>query len=241
MRRDSPSALLSVAVGLALALALAPGFASPLPAQEDAGRIPRPSAGVPTLLMPVQRTEPLPDGAWPAGAQSRRDLLGRMDAELSFALEGDERAGAWTSPRGVRRLAGRNPLLDVDPRHLAVDALPEAGEKLPGPLHGQLRGLAALADARFVILPVRLVYRREADGRRPCPWRRAEERGEEAGGAGPDAAEAAAGRAILCLAVVDVRSTRILWRGQLAGPPSEPDAPDLLARLAERVTELLVR
>lgn len=233
------------------------GSPDALPAQEGGDRITRPAAGVPTLVTPVQRAVPLSDGGWLSGASSRRDLLERMDAELSFALEGDERAAAWTSPRAVRRLAVRNPVLDVDPRHLAVDALPEAGEKLPDALHGQLRGLAALADARYVLLPVRIAYARPDDARGPCPWSPARPDGEstregEGGaaggaaaggdsGAGAEPAGGGAGQAVLCLAVLDVRSTRILWRGHVAGPPSEPGRPGVLAELAERVKEVFVR
>ena len=213
--------------GLALAAAAAGARA-----QQVAPRVP---AGVKLAILPVQDVTPAPSGAWPGGASSRDDALGRMNAELDFALASSEDAAGWMGPRRLTRLVERNPMLDVHPRRLAVGRLAEVkpGEgQLRATLHRQLRRLSALADVRIVAIPLRLAWRRPAeDG----------ENGEEAPGA-EDAAGSSArgpGRTVLELALVDTRAARLLWRGEVLGAEGPPGEPGALASLASGVVELL--
>lgn len=191
-------------------------------------------AGVPAVLLPVQSAVPLPSGAWPAGAESRQALLNRMNAELQFAFEElGPSADDWHTPGEVTELAARNPTLNVEPRRVAGSLLRAAseGDRIPAPLHGQLRKIAALFDARYLLVPLQV-------GWEPAP---------EPGGAGADSlvadstagpkgAEArSAGRATLDLAMVDIRRGVLLWRGTVHGQTGPRDSPEILATLAARL------
>lgn len=210
---------------------------------EIPSRIPRPAAGTPALVLPLQRAVPLPGGGWPGAASSRKRLLDRFAAELDFALEerGDQ-GPRWMGPRQLRRMSRRNPVLQLDPDRLAVDALPAAGEDLPASLHGQLRAMAAASGARFALLPVELSYRRGGSPASACPGSKGEGEGNESGvedsarRAGARTAEP--GRPVLCVAFLDVRGARVLWRGAVVGPPVAADSPALLANLASRLLDL---
>lgn len=210
---------------------------------EIPSRIPRPAAGTPALVLPLQRAVPLPGGGWPGAASSRKRLLDRFAAELDFALEerGDQ-GPRWTGPRQLRRLGRRNPMLELDPDRLAVDALPAAGEDLPRSLHDQLRAMAAASGARFALLPVELSYRRSGPPAAACPGWKGEGEGTESGvedsARKVQARTDEPGRPVLCVAFLDVRGARVLWRGAVVGPPIAADSPALLAKLADRLLDL---
>lgn len=114
-------------------------------------------------------------------------------------------------------LARRNPLLDAEPARLPVGGVTglEPDEELPGALRSQVRALGAAADARLVLIPLELGW--EAPG---------------------DAANRD-GRAVLRLALLDVRSGRLLWRGSVYGEPAAVDEPAALATLAQKLTRSL--
>lgn len=225
-------------------------------AAQDAGAaaIPRPASGTSALVLPLQDVEPLPSGSWPGGAAGRSAVLERFGAEIDFAVDAGDRGPDWVGPRGLRAIARRNPVLDVDPDRLAAEGLPAVGGDLPGALHGQLRELAAATGARYALLPLRLAYRRQGPPASACRSGEGEGAGPDARSgpeAGEDTAEARAGgergedrgdgwgddrgRAVLCVAMLDVRGARVLWRGAVVGPPRSPDDPSLLATLAQRL------
>lgn len=258
MRRGRPvlTSTLALAAGFLAAGTLVPGEA----AAQDAGAaaIPRPASGTSALVLPLQDVEPLPSGRWPGGAAGRSAVLERFGAEIDFAVDAGDRGPDWVGPRGLRALSRRNPMLDVDPDRLAAEGLPDVGGDLPGALHGQLRELAAATGARYALLPLRLAYRRQGPPASACRSGEGEGVGPEAR-SGPEAAEDTAaaraggerdedrgedrgegwgedrGRAVLCVAMLDVRGARVLWRGAVVGPPRSPDDPSLLATLAQRL------
>lgn len=232
-----PAALRTAAVAAAGAAALGTLAGGPaLLAQEG---VPRPAAGTAALILPLQGVAPLPGGGWPGAASGRDELLERFGAEIDFALAENRRRTVWVGPRGLRDLARRNPMLGVNPDRLAVEGLPDAGGDLPGSLHGQLRALSAATDARYAVVPLRLSYQ----GRGPPAAACAGGGASDAGGGDEDDTSAVdpppeRGRAVICLAFLDVRAARVLWRGAVAGPPLAPDSPALLATLAHRLLEL---
>lgn len=185
----------------------------------------------------MQRAAPLPSGAWPAGAGSRGALLERMNAEIEFAFgEVGPDAGDWHTPAEVADRARRNPTLDIEPRRLAVRVLDgrAKGDRIPAPLHGQLRRIGALFGARYLFVPLRLRWTPGGDGAgagegRPAPPDSAR------GPGGPEARTT--GRAALELALVDIRSGVLMWRGTLHGASAPRDSPALLATLAARLAE----
>ncbi|MFQ5747161.1 MAG: hypothetical protein ACE5HF_08090 [Gemmatimonadota bacterium] len=213
VRRLAPR--IAPAAAIALAMMPRPGRA------QDAKEAPSFPYGAPVVLAPVQSVAPFPDGRFPGDAATEGESIGAANAELAFAFA--ERRGAenWAMPAAVIRRAERNPLLRIDPERLAFQGLltPIEGQ-IYEPLHGQLRTLAALFDARFVVLPVLLrvaVDPPAVEGQRP-----------------PGTVHA-----VLRVAMIDVRRSQVLWQGDIAGPSGAADSPALLARLAAVVARRL--
>lgn len=204
--------------------------AASLPAQEGIPHFPN---GATVVLVPVQSTEPLVDGSWPGLASTEDAALRAMDAELEFAFEERRAAEDWVLPSDLRRTVARNPSLGIKPDRLAYTPLlvPIEDRKLiPEPLHSELRTLAAFHDTRYVVVPVRLTVEAE-----PMNEARA---GSEVAYMGGDAVDPAY-RAWLLVAMVDVRSSDVLWLGEIPGDPGTSDSGSLLATLAARVAESL--
>lgn len=211
------------------------GGIEPLAAQDRDELVPVVPAGLPVVVMPVQSARPTPGGAWPGGAPSMEATLEALGAELAFAFGEERGAEGWIMPEEVAQRVKRNPVVRVDPTHLSYHGLlraPKEREQLYEPLHGQLRKLAALFGSRLVLLPLSVWYEPE-----PVP-----ERGDPPA-AGTRESELAPsgdrGRAVLLMALVDVRRAAVLWHGTLEGAPGEATSPALLATLAQRVARQL--
>ena len=208
-----------------LMVAASPGVVS----AQDAD-MPRFPFGTPVVFVPVQSVEPLPGGGWPGGAAGEEDALRAMDAELQFALEESRGAEDWALPADVVRRVDRNPMLRTDPSRMAYQGLlekPDKRKQIYEPLHGELRSISALFDTRYVVLPISLFVETDSPGPDdPQPDSSADLHG-------PDASY----RAHLLLAMIDIRSSRIVWWGEIAGEAGKADSPALTASLAERVAE----
>lgn len=191
--------------------------------------------GVPVVLLPVQSAVPLPSGAWPAGASSREALLEQANAEIQFAFEElGPGAADWHTPQEIVDLAARNPTLNVEPRRVAASLLQSTvkGDRIPAPLHGQLRRISALFDTRYMMIPLTLGW--EADSTATA----GDSTPEPDSAAGPGGPEArTTGRAALDMALVDIRRGLVMWRGTLYGDRAPRDSPALLATLAARLAE----
>jgi hypothetical protein len=202
------------------------GFASgPALAQDAGARFP---GGTVVVLVPVQAALPASGGAWPGNAATAEEAVRAMDAELEFALAERRGAADWAVPSSIRRRVSRNPVVDVDPDRLAYQGLieaPDSREQIYEPLHGQLRTLAALFGTRYVILPVQLrvepLSAEEAVGLASC--------GEE------DAWQ----RAVLIVALIDIRRSAVMWHGDVAGPGACSGSGSSLAGLADVVAREL--
>lgn len=211
--------------------------AAPLRAQDKIPRIP---SGVPLVVTPVQAILPTASGGFPGGTSSRSAALQAVNAEVDFAVSEEPRANKWASPSRVVRATDRNPMLDVDPRQLSSRGLTVdgGGRYLYEPLHGQLRSLAALLDARLVALPL-VVWYRTAE----------EVEDEDSGGgddAGPDAADSPGatdgtprGRAMMRVVLIDARAGKVLWKGEVGGDRAPADSPAALATLAAQLVKML--
>lgn len=206
-------------------------------AQQGAGGVPSLPGGVPVVLLPVQSAVPLPSGAWPAGASSRGALLEQVNAEIQFAFEElGPGAADWRTPQEIVDLAARNPTLNVEPRQVAASLLQGTvkGDRVPAPLHGQLRRISALFDTRYMMIPLTLGWEPDstatasAGDSTPAP-------DSAAGPGGPEARTT--GRAALDMALVDIRRGLVMWRGTLYGERAPRDSPALLATLAARLAE----
>ena len=192
--------------------------------------MPRFPFGTPVVFVPVQSVEPLADGGWPGGAAGEEEALRAMDAELQFALDGSRGAEDWALPAEVVRRVRRNPMLRMDPSRLAYQGLlekPDKRKQIYEPLHGELRGISALFDTRYVVLPISLFVREDPAGPE-----------EPAADSPADLARREAEyRAHLLLAMIDIRSSTIVWWGEIAGDAGPADSPALTASLAERVAK----
>lgn len=214
------AALVMAASGCGASVRRAAGDAMAPPAVTTSpGSEARPLSGLGAqrvLVLPVQALEAAPGLA---GADVAASLPAAIDAEVAFAL-GERGVGAtWTTADAARRLAARNPAMGLQPAALP---LPQARQLERGtilePLAGQLRGLAALADARYVVLP--LALRLGA--------------GEADAGGPPGSA-----RAALQLLLVDVRAAQILWAGQTEPVRAPAGSPALAANVASRFVDLI--
>lgn len=122
-------------------------------------------------------------------------------------------------------MAAQNPGMGLEPGALPLPP-PRQLERGPvkEPLSGQLRSLAALADARYVIVPTALQLAASPAG----------------GAAGSTSSATAQGTgARLMLLLVDVRAAQILWAGSTEGVELEPSAPALGATIASRFADLI--
>lgn len=229
MRTGIPAARWSrkVAAGV-LPLLLTAGLA----AQDGhSARAPRLPGGAPVVLLPVQSAVPS-TAAGVGAATAGRDAVDLLNAELVFAFGEEAGARAWSLGPAVEARLARHPTIGVDPRRLAYHGLlrDPGRRQLPEPLHSQLRQVASLFDARLVVLPLALWYRPAAP--------------DEPVGAGEPAARAhdaslTAARAVLLLAVIDVRRSAVLWHGTIEGGVHDPASPGALTTLALRVADQL--
>ena len=209
-------------------VAALPGRTVPLAAQEPE-RVPTIPAGVPAVFLPVQSSQPTAGGAWLGGVASERAVVDLLNAELGFALGEEEGAASWALPDKVEKRLARNPTLKVDARHLSYHGLlrkPEAHAQIYEPLHTQLRQIAALFDARIVILPMVVWYRPATPE-------------EEAAAVKAGLENPGLGRAVLLAAVIDVRRSAVLWHGTIEGARGEPTLRAILTTLGLRTAAQL--
>lgn len=199
----------------------------PLAAQDpEDERVPTVPNGVPAVMFPVQSTAPTPGGAFVGGMANERETIDLFNAELEFAFGEEEGAASWALGPQVESRLERNPMIKVDPRRLAYHGLlrePESHSQIYEPLHTQLRQVAALFDARIVILPLTVWYRQPTEQERLAAT-------DE---------EPALGRAVLLAAVIDVRRSRVLWHGIIEGDAAEATSRSTLTTLALRVAGYL--
>jgi len=191
--------------------------------------VPTIPAGVPAVVMPLQSIRPTAGGAWLGGADTERAAIDQLDAEIACALGEEEGAASWALPGDVEARLARNPMLRIDPARLAYHGLlrePEDHAQIYEPLHGQLRQVAALFDARVVIIPLAAWYQPPTEEERLAAT--------EAGRTEP-----LLGRAVMLTAIIDIRRSAVLWHGLIEGDEAEPRARDALTTLALRAAARL--
>ncbi len=126
----------------------------------------------------------------------------------------------WIFPAELTRSAKRNPTYATDPNAIraseAVRRLERnSREHLAEPVSSQLRVLAGLHDARYALIPVELRFEPTADGQ-------------------------GRGRAVMHVALLDIRGSRLQWSGDVMSDDASAPTPALLATLAMRVADLFV-
>ena len=132
----------------------------------------------------------------------------QADAELAFALSSRAVDVTWILPSEMRRALQASPGLDVRLEGLPVGVFLQAEVRRVGdPLFGILRRMGALTDGDVALLPV-LARHRELNAEPPP--------GVE-----------------IAVALVEVRTGRVLWFGVVEGEPGAADDPRALASAAD--------
>ena len=166
------------------------------------------------IVLPVQllRGDSLswiqPSG-WPA---FRKEL----DDSVASAISERGIGKGWAYPADVVRQAKRNAGYVSDPYSIGAQPLRgqnyRPGDHIPALMASNLRAMIALADARYALLPVEIVFQR--DGSRQ--------------------------RAILRLALVDGRTGQFGWVGEVPSDPATAYSASILSMIAARVADLVV-
>ena len=146
--------------------------------------------------------------------------LAAIDSAVAHAVK-ERGLGTWVGSAAVARAARMNPTYAPDPHALPLAMLAPAERRpdipIEDPLASQLRTLAALSDARFLLLPLQLRFdARQQDGKTT---------GE---------------RAVLELALIDARLAQLLWRGSVSSDVAAAFSLALVTQAATRVPDLVV-
>jgi hypothetical protein len=122
----------------------------------------------------------------------RSALVEAANSALDTALRRDAREVRWVGLDEQRRAVRRNPTLGLDPEHFPTHYMIGGDvDRVPDPLWGQLRALAAITGARFALVPAAAKF------------------------AGPPGALTAS----LIIVVADVRTGGVMFRARATGRP----------------------
>jgi hypothetical protein len=139
-----------------------------------------------------------------------------LDDSVSSAIAERGIGKGWGYPADVVRQAKRNAGYVGDPYSIGVQPLRgqnyRPGDHIPPLMASNLRGMIALGDARYALVPVEIVFQR--DGPRQ--------------------------RAILRLALVDGRTGLFDWVGEVPSDPATAYSASMLSVIAARVADLVV-
>jgi len=154
---------------------------------------------------------------WSATIAIPGAFLAAADSAIEREAKARRVGDSWVFPAALIQSAKRNPTYATDPNVIrageAVIRLErEPRGHLAEPVASQLRVLAGLHDARYALVPVEI--------------------GFEAAGPGE-------GRAVLHLALVDIRGSRLEWSGNVRSDPLPALTPAVLSLLATHVADLI--
>lgn len=175
-------------------------------------------AAVRMIVMPAQGIRGGDALGWAAKVGQPRTFLASLDSSLETAVR-DRGLSSWSLPTDLTRTARRNPMYATNPAEVrAADAVRylerQRDAEIPEPVASQLRTLAGFHDARHALVPVEVRF----------------EPGASAG----------TGHAILRVAVLDVRGSRLVFVGEIAGEDAPDVSPTLGADLARRFADMIV-
>lgn len=147
--------------------------------------------------------------------QSARGVPGPADAELHFALEDRGPRIGWVFPDEMREVLARSPALEVHMDALPVGVFRQAEvQRIGDPLYGELRRLAAVADADVALVPLEV---------RPAL--------DSVGAVVPD------GGLEVTATLIDVHTGRVYWFGVVAGEAGPLADPRTLASAMDALAE----
>jgi hypothetical protein len=168
------------------------------------------------VVLPAQGLRMTVPG-WSEHVGDPRAFLASLDDEIAFAMRERSLRGKWAFPPDLARSARRNPTYAVDPYTIAIDHLApvekDAEKIIAEPLSGQLRAFAGLFSARYAFIPVDVRLSPDSSG---------------------------GGRATVHLVVVDTRSAKLTWKGDVTGDVARTFSPAIAAGLAGRIADLFI-
>lgn len=172
---------------------------------------------MPLIVLPTQGLRSGDTMGWAAKVTDRRSFLASIDSALESAVR--DRGLRWALASELARTARRNPLYATNPADVrAGDAVRylerQRDSEIPEPVAGQLRTLAGFHDARHALVPVEVRF--------------------EPGGA------AGTGRAVLRMAVLDVRGSKLVFIGDIVGPDATEFTSSIGTDVARRFADLVV-
>jgi len=209
----------AVATAVIVAIGCAGGAA---PAKEQAGA---PVQGTPlaamagrqVLVMPVQRNVVVVDqGMDQAAAIEGWNFIVALDDSIASALTARGVGSTWTFATTITAVAKRNGGLAGDPHALAAGGLQRlvrAGDDpVSEPLASQIRTLVALREGRYAVLPAAVRFENVAGG----------------------------ARGTMIVYLIDSRTARIVWSGEVPSITSSRFSPATAGSIAERFADLVV-
>jgi hypothetical protein len=129
--------------------------------------------------------------------RDRRAGLLHADSLINEEIQARSPEVNWVFPPKLRKVARRSAGFVEDPDQMGQAVLRSPGfTKVPDPLRSSLRGLVALIDGRFALVPAALGFGPEPNGQV---------------------------RADLTLVLADARNGKILWRSLAYGRGASPD------------------
>ena len=169
------------------------------------------------IVLPTQAVRTGDTMGWSAKTGGRT-FLAVVDSALEQSVK-ERGLTSWVMPTDLARTARRNPMYAVNPADVragdAVRYLERTRDgEIPEPVASQLRTLCGFHDARYALIPVEVRF----------------EPGSATG----------SGRAVLRVAVLDVRGSRLAFIGDIAGAEVPDFNQTMSAQLAQRFTDLVV-
>jgi hypothetical protein len=129
--------------------------------------------------------------------RDRRAGLLHADSLINEQIQARSPEVNWIFPPRLRKIARRSAGFVEDPDQMGQAVLRSPGfTKVPDPLRSSLRGLVALVDGRYALVPAALGFGPEPNGQI---------------------------RADLTLVLADARSGKVLWRSLAYGRGASPD------------------
>jgi len=176
-------------------------------------------AAQPLMVLPAQAIRTDDSLGWVTAPADRPALLTEVDSSLETAFRARGLTPAWDMVSDLARTARRNPVHVPRPADIrAADAVRvlerRRDDDIPEPVASQLRVYAGFLDARYALVPAEVRF----------------ERGEFAD----------AGRAILRVAILDVRGSKLVFIGDIVGTDAG-DAPTAILNLGRRLADLIVQ
>jgi hypothetical protein len=146
--------------------------------------------------------------------QQNVGVVGDVDAELAFGLQGRGGGVEWVLPAEVEAVLARSPGVQARTRGLPVGTFTVAEvQRVGDPLYGELRRMASLVSADVVVLPVQAAV--------------ATVPGEEP-------------RVRLWTALIEVRTGNVMWFSVLDGESFPSGDPRGLASAVDELARTLL-